>query len=57
MKESSVGGMDIFSFWSHKFSTSAQQSISRTITSKALTLKQILLQSMACTYKPSDRVR
>ena len=51
MKEPSVGRMDIyFISWSNRFSISGQQSISRTITSKELTLKQILQQSMAHNY-------
>lgn len=47
VKESSVGRMDIiFFFWSNRFTVFGQKSISRTITSKELTLKQILRQSM-----------
>ena len=44
VKESSVGRMDIifFFFWSNRFTIFGQKSISRTITSKELTLKQIL---------------
>ena len=51
VKESSVGHMDIiFFFWSNRFTVFGQKSISRTITSKELTLKQILRQSMAHNY-------
>lgn len=49
VKESSVGRMDINFFFSgaNRFTVFGQKSISRTITSKELTLKQILRQSMA----------